>query len=70
MQEYEEVAIENAQLTIKVRELEEQAAKMQEGKQRAERELVELGQEYEREHAVNNGLREKLVETSTKLSHL
>jgi hypothetical protein len=67
MQEYEEVAIENAQLTIKVRELEEELGKMQEGRQRAEKELMELGVEYEREHGLTNELREKLVETSGKL---
>ncbi len=61
------MAIENAQLTIKVRELEEELGKMQEGRQRAEKELMELGVEYEREHGLTNELREKLVETSGKL---
>ena len=32
-----------------------------------EKELIELGVDYEREHAVNNELREKLVEMSGKL---
>ncbi len=43
MEGYEEVAIENAQLTIKVRELEEELGKMEEGRQRAEKEMMELG---------------------------
>ncbi len=43
---------------------------MSRNRQRLESELVELGQEYEREHRVGNELREKLIETSNRLVSL